>query len=128
MTWVPPAYRQPGQEPTGPAPARHRAVFPVAGAVATAASVAVAGFLTEVFSFFHSVCNEPPAAVASQRGRLRVDVIVIWVLCAGAPVLVAGLAKVRQRSLKPWVIAAVAMVAVGLVIALTIQPGTFCLF
>lgn len=124
MTWVPPVYRQPGEVP----PPRHRAVLPVAGAVATAASIALAGFLTEVFSFFHSVCNEPPAVVASQRDRLRVDVIVIWVLCAGGPIVVAGLARMRQRSPMPWVIAAVVMIGVGLVIALTIRPGTFCLF
>lgn len=127
MTWVPPAYRQPGAVPLTPPP-RNRAVFPVAGAVGTAASVVLAGFLTTAFAFFHSVCNATPAYVASQRDRLRVDALVIWVICAGGPGLVAGLAKVRGRNVVPWVVAAVSMVVAGSVIALNIQPGTFCVF
>lgn len=127
MTWIPPAHRQPGQGPPPPPP-RHRAVFPVAGAAGTAASVVLAGFLTMAFSFFHSVCNDTSGYVASQRDRLRVDTFVIWVICAGGPGVIAGLAKVRSRSVVPWVVAAATMIVVGSVISLTIQPGTFCLF
>jgi len=90
--------------------------------------VVAAYFLTIVAAFLTTVCNDPPSVINAHRNSLRISVIVVWVIAAGVPALVAGLAKVRERATLPWVVAAVAMVGVGLAIALTIRPSTWCLF
>lgn len=130
MTWVPPAYRQPGDAPRPPPPRRprSRAWFPLVGAAATGAAVVGAVFATSVVSWLDSVCNDPAEVVAAHRGALRLHLVMIWVLAAGVPLVVAGLARARKATSVPWVIAAVALVAVGLGMALTAQPSTWCLF
>lgn len=131
MTWVPPAYRQPGQEwpPLG-APHRHRSKwwFPVLGGVATALALGAAYLVTLMVVFVTSVCNDSPSVVNSHRNSLRVWLIVVWLVAAGIPSLVAGLAKVRNRTRVPWIAAAVLIAGFGLAIGLTARPATWCLF
>lgn len=124
MTWVPPAYRQPGEAP----PPKSRAWFPVGGVAATGVAGVGAVFLTAVASWLDSVCGDPAAVVAAHRDALRLHLLVIWVVAAGVPACVAGLAKVRRRSMLPWIAAAVVVFGIGLGIALSAQPQTWCVF
>lgn len=124
MTWVPPAYRQPGEE--GPPKKRHS--FTVAAAVATGISVLGAVFLTRVVSWLDSVCGDPAAVVAAQRGALRLHLTIVWMVAAGVPAFFACLARARSNTVVPWLVAAVVVAGVGLGIALSAQPSTWCLF
>ena len=132
MTWVPPAQRpnggarpgEGGQEPgTG-----GRLVLPVVGAAATVAAVVGAVVLTGVVSWLDSVCGDTPAVVAAHRGALRSHLVVVWLLAAAVPSTVAAVARTRNRTFVPWVGAAAVVVGVGLGVALTAQPSTWCLF
>ena len=124
MTWVPPAYRQPGEA----RPPKHPAWFPVAGAVATGTSVFGAVLLTGVVSWLDSVCGDPASVVAAHRGALRLHLIIVWILAAAVPGFFAGLAKARSSTVVPWLTAATVVAGVGLWIALSAQPSTWCMF
>ena len=124
MTWVPPAYRQPGEA----GPPKNRPWFTLAGAVATGISVLAAVFLTGVVSWLDSVCGDPAAVVAARRGALRLHLIIVWIVAAGVPAFFAGLAKARSSKVLPWMTAAAVVTGIGLGIALSAQPSTWCLF
>ena len=124
MTWVPPAYRQPGEA----RPPKHPAWFPVAGVVATVVSVLGALFLTGVVSWLDSVCGDPAAVVAAKRGALRLHLTIVWIVAAGVPAFFAGLAKARSSTVVPWLVAAAVVAGVGLGIVLSAQPSTWCVF
>lgn len=98
------------------------------GGIGTAVAVAVAYYVTLLVAFLTSVCNDPPSVVASHQRSLRIWVIAVWLVAAGAPGLVAGIAKARHRATLPWVLAAAAMAGVGVAIAATTRPSTWCLF
>ena len=85
-------------------------------------------FVTGVVSWLDSVCGDPPAVVAAQRGALRLHLIIVWLVAAGVPAFFAGLAKARSRSVVPWVAAAAVVAGVGLGVALSARPQTWCLF
>ena len=124
MTWVPPAYRRPGDE----RPPKSRAWLPVGGIVATVVAVLGALFFTAGVSWLDSVCNDTAAVVAAHRSALRLHVIVVWLVAAGVPAFFGGLARVHRRAWVPWFCAAGALVGVGLGVALAAQPPTWCLF
>ena len=124
MTWVPQAYRGPGEAP----PPKSRAWFPAVGIVASGVALVGATFLTVVVSWLESVCGDPPAVVAAHRGALRLDLIVVWLVAAAVPALFAVLAKARRRLVLPWVAAASVVAGVGLGVALSARPQTWCVF
>ena len=120
---------QVGMDPTqAPAPPKSRTGFVVVGGVLVAASFVGGVLATVVASWVTSVCNNDAATVHAHRQALRLDVLLVWLMITGVPVLFAIAAKRRHRRIWPWAAIAGASMLITLAMTLSIEPSTLCLY
>jgi len=84
---------------------------------------------TIVASWANSVCNDYAATVNGHRQALRLDVLFLWLVVTGVPILFAVTAKRRHRRIWPWTVIAGVFLLIALAMALSIHPSTSgCLY
>jgi len=122
QTWNPTEFQPPI------APPNRRIAFVVVGGVLVAFAFVGGVIATVVASWANSVCNDDAATVSAHRQALRLDVLFIWLVVTGVPILFAVAAKRRHRRIWPWAVIAGVFLLIALAIALSIQPSTWCLY
>jgi hypothetical protein len=110
------------------APPKSQKGFVVVGGVLVAAAFIGGVVATVLASWATSVCNNDEATVHAHRQALRLDVLLIWLIVTGVPVLFALAAKRRHRRIWPWAAIAGAFMFITLAMTLSIEPSTQCLY
>jgi len=105
-----------------------RTAFVIVGGLLVAAAFVGGVLATVIASWATSVCNNDVATVQAHRQALRLDALLIWLVVTGVPIVFAVAAKRRHRRIWPWAAIAAAFLLIGLLMTLSIEPSTQCLF